>query len=154
MPEKEGGDSEWLAGPAFLLPRFNTLHALAHEQVKFEDVNAAKNSYRRMLELYDEINRSGIPAADKQAAYKRLMEVFSLISTQPAQSSSSIVPMAKYLFPISLVVIVLLIVIFAKPEFSLTGLIAGNQNMAPEWTGGNTEFIVQGQTQINLDIYF
>jgi len=141
--------------PAFLLPRFNTLRSLAQEQIEYGDIDAAKQSYQKMLMLYDGINKSSLPAGDKQRAYANLMDVFSALSSpETYHKASSIMSIGKYLFPISLVVIVLIIIFFARPQFTLTGLVTADTNSAPQWTGSNAEFTIQGQTQINLDSYF
>ncbi len=81
------GDSEegvWFAGPASLMPRFNTLSALAQKQIEYGDIDAARQCYQRMLSLYDVISKSSITNADKQAAYKKLMDTFSVLS-QPQE---------------------------------------------------------------------
>jgi hypothetical protein len=153
----EGAEESWLNNPAFLLPRFNTVHSLVQKQVEYNDINAARQNYQRLLALYDEINRSGLPASQKQEAYRKLMDVFSALSNPDNYTPrSNFITIGKYLFPISLMVIVLLIIIFAKPEFSLTGLAVFGigDDSAPEWVGGNPEFDIIGKTTINLDTYF
>jgi len=151
-----GQDDESIASnPAYVLPRFNTLHVLAQEQLRFDDRDSAKQSYNQMLALYDSINKSNLPAADKQKAYGKLMYIFTGLSNEQVfESEPSLVHMGKYLFPISLVLIVLVIIFFIRPEFSLTGLAVADVNSAPQWTGADAGFKVRGTTDINLDIYF
>jgi len=159
MGKEEGieDDEAWLHKPEFLIPRFNTIHTLVQKQVDNNDIAEARETYQRLLALYDEVNMSGIPAAQKQEAYRRLMDVFSSLSNPDNYvPRSNLFTIGKYLFPISLMVIVLLIIIFARPEFSLTGLsvFGFGENTAPEWVGGTPEFDIVGKTTINLDTYF
>jgi hypothetical protein len=152
-----GEDEAWLQRPEFLLPRFNTVHSLVQKQVEYNDINSARDNYQKLLALYDEVNRSGLPAAQKQEAYRKLMDVFSALSNPDNYiPRSNLFTIGKYLFPVSLLVIVLLIIIFARPEFSLTGLsvFSFGENTAPEWVGGTPEFDIVGKTTINLDTYF
>ena len=159
MDKEEGleEDEAWLQEPEFLLPRFNTVHSLVQKQVEYNDINSARENYQKLLALYDEVNRSSLPAAQKQEAYRKLMDVFSALSNPDNYTSrSSLFTIGKYLFPVSLMVIVLLIIIFARPEFSLTGLsvFSFGENTAPEWVGGTPEFDIVGKTTINLGTYF
>jgi hypothetical protein len=156
MPEeeKEGKEEEdWLSRPEFLLPRFNTLHSLVKEQVKHNDVNKARGNYNRMLQMYNEISKSKLSGSEKQESYKKLAEAFNTISNPPAGAAGISVPLAKYLFPISVIVIILVIIFFIKPELALTGLHAFSPNSAPEFEG-DAQFIVQGKTEVNLDNHF
>lgn len=144
-----------VSNPKYILPRFNTLHTLAYEQLKYNDRSSAKETYQRMVMLYDELNKSNVPQHEKQRAYGKLMYVFTALSNPDFdEHSSTIVSLGKYLFPISLVLIILIIVLFIRPEFSLTGMAAADWNSAPEWVGGDAKFKVMGRTEINLDAYF
>lgn len=153
---KADESEEWANNPAFLLPRFNTLYDLIKAQIEHRDGNKARDTYHRMLNLYNEINsEKGLSAAEKKDAYSRLTEVFSDLSNTSFEARSGIMPFARYLFPISFVVIILLIIFFVRPEFTFTGLFAAEElNLAPEWNGGNAEFKIRGKTEINLDSYF
>ena len=153
--EMEDSEDEWIHQPEFLLPRFNTVHSLVQSQVEYGDINKARENYQKLLAVYDEINMSNLNAPQKQDSYRKLMEVFGALSSPDnLKQQSSFLTVGKYLFPVSVLVIVLLIIIFAKPEFSLTGLAALGENSAPTWVGGNPEFDIIGKTTINLDTYF
>jgi len=154
--DTEGSQEDaWIQKPEFLVPRFNTVHTLVQKQVENKDINLARENYQRLLGLYDEINRSSIRPQQKQESYTKLMDVFGALSNPDnLQQGSSFLTIGKYLFPVSLIVIVLIIVIFARPEFSLSGLAVFEENTAPKWVGGNPEFDIIGRTTINLDTYF
>jgi hypothetical protein len=108
-----------------------------------------------MLVLYNEINKSNLPPTDKQKAYGKLMYVFTALSNEEVYDTTpTIISLGKYLFPISLVIIVLLIIFFIRPQFSLTGLAVADYNTAPYWDDGNPAFKVNGITEINLGVYF
>jgi hypothetical protein len=157
VEEEISPEDEWLQKPEFLLPRFNTVHSLVQKQVEYNDMAKARDNYQKLLALYDEINMSSLSATQKQDSYRKLMEIFSALSSpENAPAKSSLFSIGKYLFPISLMVIVLLIVIFARPEFSMTGLsvFGFGENQAPVWDGGTPEFDIIGITRINLDTYF
>jgi hypothetical protein len=64
------------------------------------------------------------------------------------------VPLGKYLFPITFVVVILLIIFFVKPEFTMTGLSAFRGNSAPYWSAGSIEIDVRGNTVVDLNNYF
>ena len=155
------GDTEELvmSSQAFFLPRFNTLHTLAQQQLNDGNKTEAKESYTRMLMLYDDINKSSLPPSDKQKAYGKLMYVFTALSSEQSfEFAPQLVKLGKYLIPISLVILVLLIIFFLKPQFSLTGMSVSDTtnklNSAPYWDGGEPKFTIKGQTEINLDSYF
>ncbi len=106
MPEEkevnpEEDENIWVNNPAFLLPRFNTLHSLAKEQLKQGDVDKARQNYHRMLELYNEISESSLSNDEKQVSYQKLGDVFNTLSNPSYEESSGFVPLAKYLFPIN-----------------------------------------------------
>ncbi|MBN2111840.1 hypothetical protein JW707_01945 [Candidatus Woesearchaeota archaeon] len=153
MPEEEKEEEVWINGPEFILPRFNTMHSLVKEQLKHNDANKARESYHRMLEIYAEISKSNLPSEDKKLAYKKLTEAFNEISNPMYEPETGNVAVAKYLIPISVIVIILLIVFFIKPQLALTGLAALSGNTAPEYTG-NGEIIVEGNTAVDLNGYF
>ena len=63
--------------------------------------------------------------------------------------------MGKYLFPATFVVVILLIIFFVKPEFTLTGLaMFDGDNSAPYWSAGSAGIGVNGKTIVDLDKYF
>ena len=160
MVKEDGSDGfnedDLVKNPAFVLPRLNTLYALAKEQIKNNDIDKASESYHRMLEVYNEVNRLGFSNSDKQAAYRKLTSVFTQISSETTEGSSlGFVPLGKYLFPVTFVVVILLIIFFVKPEFTMTGLAAfGGDNSAPYWSAGSTEIGVNGNTVVDLSNYF
>jgi len=153
---QEDIDEEILSNSEFMIPRFNTLHSLIIQQVENGDNPAAQMSYQRMLVLYDEINRSVLAQTEKQRAYGKLMDVFSKLSNPSGyQSPTNFLSIGKFLFPISLIVIVLLIIFFARPEFTMTGLaIFNSDNSAPYWSAGQPDFDIRGETHIGLNAYF
>lgn len=154
---EEDIDEAIASNPVFLLPRFNTLHSLVKQQVDYGDLAAAQQNYQRMLMLYDEINRSQLQQPEKQNAYGKLMDIFSKLSNPSGYNEPlNLLAIGKYLFPISLMVIVLLIIFFARPEFTMTGLAIfnGDSGTAPYWSADNAEFDIIGSTHINLDAYF
>lgn len=142
--------------PSFVLPRFNTLHSLAKQQIRNNDLENAGESYHRMLAVYNEINRLGLPNSEKQAAYKKLTEVFTQISGETSEGSSlGFVPMGKYLFPVTFIIAILVIIVFVKPEFTMTGLaIFDGDNSAPYWSASSATIEVNGVTTVDLDNYF
>ena len=152
--EEDSGESE--SSPKFLLPRFNTLYDLIKLQIDHRDGNKARDTYHRMLTLYNSINsEKSLSAGEKKDAYSRLTEVFSDLSNTSFEARSGIMPFARYIFPISVIVIILIIIFFVRPEFTFTGLFAADgMNSAPVWVGGDAEFRIRGKTEINLDSYF
>ena len=153
MPEEPTEEEAWISGPEFILPRFNTLHSLVKEQAKNSDFNQARETYNRMLQLYSKINSSNLSKEDKKESYKKLSEAFNTISKPENAPDASDIPIAKYVIPISVIVIILLVVFFLKPEIALSGLAVFAGNTAPEYVGTG-EIIVEGNTAIDLDAYF
>ncbi len=156
MAKEDGKDDELdFSSQQFFMPRFNTLHNLAKEQLRRSEVSSAKETYSRMLSIYDQINKSQISTNDKQMAYGKLMYVFTALSNDEAyEPMTGIMPLAKYIVPASMVVLVLLIIFFVKPEFSLTGLVVADSNTAPYWSAEGAVFKVSGETYISLGAYF
>jgi len=76
----EEDEDRLMRSSAFFLPRFNTLHSLAYEQLKNKENSAAKETYQRMVELYNDLNKSNTHASEKQKAYGKLMFVFTALS--------------------------------------------------------------------------
>lgn len=154
MTEEEKKEEVWINGPEFILPRFNTLHSLVKEQVNHNDVDKARESYQRMLEIYSEMSKSGMSTEDKKESYKKLTEAFNSISNpHMSEPDGNDVPIAKYLIPISVIIIILLVVFFLKPELALMGLAVFDTNTAPEYVG-NGQLVVEGNTAIDLNGYF
>ena len=153
MPEEPKEEEGWINGPEFILPRFKTLHSLLKEQAKNSDFNQARETYNRMLQIYSQISKSNLSKEDKKDAYKKLSESFNTISKPENSPDASDVPIAKYVIPISVIVIILLVVFFLKPEIALSGLAVFAGNTAPEYVGTG-EITVQGNTAIDLDAYF
>ncbi len=155
---KEAGrvfnEDDLVKNPAFILPRFNTLYALAREQIKNNDTDKAGESYHRMLALYNEVKTLSNSTSDKQEAYRKLTDIFTSVSGETSGESLGFVPLGKYLFPITFVVVILLIIFFVKPGFAMTGLAAFRGNSAPYWSAGSIEIDVSGNTVVDLNNYF
>lgn len=140
------------SGKEFLMPRFNTLHFLAKEQIDQYDSEKAKESYHRMVQIYNDINASGLRDEEKQAAYQKLTQTYNMLSSAPQKNMIDSVPLARYLFPVSFIIIVMLIIFFVKPELSSTGFAVLDTNNAPEYLG--QDIVVEGNTAVDLDGYF
>lgn len=166
--DSDSGDADTLdipKKPEFLVPRFNTLHLMCQEQIRFNDLAAAKETYERMKQIYEDIKKSAIvPSLEKQKAYGRLMYVFTALSNDSLRldiggERQISLSMLKYILPISVVIIVLILIFFLRPEFALSGMAALGgigeiENSAPEWTGGDAVFHANGITEIDLAPYF
>jgi hypothetical protein len=135
---------------SFVMPRFNTVYNLAMEQVKFKDMRGARKSYSRLLQLYNDVSASDASYIDKQDAYQKLKIIHSEMF-----KPTGVITFGNVIIPITLVVIVLLIVFFVKPQLvGVTGFFTAEENSPPVWDSDVGEFRISGRAQIDLSEYF
>ena len=147
MVEEEGVYEETTS---YLVPRFNTLHSLILQQLAFGDMAEAEQTYLNMLRLYREVEASDVSFLDKQQAYDRLRLAHEKVY-MPADGAR----WGNLFYPIALVMIVLLIIFFTKPQIiGITGLFAGEINQPPVWTAGITAMSIGDKAQLHMADYF
>lgn len=132
---------------SFIMPRFNTVYNLVMEQVRFKEPESARKSYARLVQLYNDVSSANVSYIDRQDAYQKLRAAH-----QQVFRPSGVITFGNVIIPITLVIVVLIVVFFLKPQLvGVTGFFTADS--APEWKGPD-EFSVSGKTEINLAKYF
>jgi hypothetical protein len=145
----ESGEAQKEDG-SYIVPRFNTVYNLAMQQLRFKDMKSAKQSYSRMLQLYSELSNENVSYIDRQDAYQKLRTIH-----QHMYRPEGAITFGNVIIPITLVVIVLLIVFFVKPQLvGVTGFFTADTNTPPVWDSYVDEFRISGTTEIDFSKYF
>ena len=141
-----------------LIHKFVQAYNAAQDSIDSNRKDEAKQKYRQLMGVYKEIADSGIESVHKELAYDQVMKVYKGVSGMkfraPAHSRS---------IAIAIVIIIVSLVIFIKPE--IIGLVVSDINHEPVWNAADNIFVIAGidpdvmfrettDRTINLDSFF
>jgi len=141
-----------------LIHKFVQSYNSAQDSIDSNRMDEAKLKYKELMSVYKQIADSDMESVHKELAYDQVMKVFNGVKGMRPKSNFHVKSVA-----LAVVVIIISLVIFIKPE--IIGMVVSDINQAPAWNSDSSLFVISGVSQdtmfagnsggtINLDAFF